>query len=117
MSQWDQVKSTPENREAAGRRKPEISLKVFIMKEARRNLIRDRYKIVSEVRKTNNETIYNCVNTRLEKSLQLKKYNNTMTNFEEGVNEIYVLTQMQAEGSPAQYNFVELSDSFYFNVL
>lgn len=94
-----------------------LNLKTYIYNKADFSIIRDKYEIIKELKESTFSNVYYSKNLRNGKPVSIKKIKDDKTFFDQSLNEIYVLDYLKKCGPPNKYNFLDLQEAFYYNVI
>ena len=79
-------------------------------------MVRDKYQIIKEIKESTFSNVYFAKNLRNNKPVSVKRIKDGKSYFDQSLNEIFVLDYLKKNGSPQKHNFLDLHESFYFNV-
>lgn len=114
LAQWDAPR--PLRPDPPRRRSDNVSVKVFLFREEKKNMIRERYQITKELRQSASGAVLLCTNVKHGTSCVVKKVRDERRAFLQGLNEVFVLNQLREAGEPDRHCFVAVTEFFYFNV-
>lgn len=93
-----------------------IDLKVYIYNSKDPQNIREKYKIISELKESTFSNVYLAQNIKTEKLFCIKKIKDDKNFLDQSLSEIYVLDYLKKTGDPTKNRYLDLHEYFYFNV-
>lgn len=92
------------------------NIKFFSFSGVSSNIVRDKYQIVKEIKESTFSNVYYAKNLRNNKAVSIKRIKDDKSYFDQSLGEIYVLDYLKKQGNPQKHCFLDLQESFYFNV-